>query len=349
LPGWLRRTVWFPDDQAGWLPFAVAALVLAGQRRAIDAVLSSSSPVTAHVVAMVAAGILGVPWIADFRDPWLDNPIEPVGRLDRWRRATLERAVVRSAARTTFATPSLRATYARRYPHLAHRFSTLPNGYEPVEPPSGPPPIRGQRPFRLVYAGSLYRPAELDTFLAGLERFAIERPDLAAGLRMTFVGHLRADCRAIADRWSAHPRLAPLVEFTGFVPRAEAQAAVAGAHACLTLLGAGPGMEMFVGAKLYDYLAMDRQVLAVVPPGDVRTILADLGWGVIADPEPEAIAAALARLVESPLPSRRADPDGRYRRAAIVARLGALLDEVTGHGAAHPPTSIEDIDRAGAR
>lgn len=334
-PGRLRRLVWFPDDQVGWVPFAVGALVTAHRRAPLDAVVSSASPMTAHVAAWIGSRLIGVPWVADFRDPWLDNPLEPMTGFARWRRATLEHAIVRSAERCTFATRGLRDAYARRYPRLAARFEVIPNGYErPKGPPSHPASGAGgevapRERTRLVYAGSLYRAPELDTFLAGVARLAEERPDAARRLEITFIGAATAECRAVADRWLADPRVAPIVRLRGFVPRAAAVAAVAQADAALTLLGGGPGMEVFVGAKLYDYLALDKQVVAMVPEGDARDLLADLGWGIIADPEPGAVAYALFRLVDEPAPARRADPEGRFDRARIAARLGALLDQLT--------------------
>ena len=326
----VRKAAWFPDDQAGWLPFAVIAIVVAHRRRPFDVLLSSSSPVTAHAVAMIASRLLGIPWVADFRDPWLDNPIEPPpGRVDRWRRATLEHAIVRMAARCTFATGSLHASFASRYPRLADRFSVLPNGYGRLETADLVRKTAGTGAIRqLVYAGSLYRPEELETFLAGLRELAGRRSDLAHRLHVTFLGTATSTCTAVARRWLDDPLLADLVEFKGYVPRTVALQAIAQADGALTLLGSGPGMEMFVGVKLYDYLALDRQVVAVVPPGDARAILEDLDWGIVADPDPLSVAAGLERFVDEPLPPGPADPERRYERTAIARRLGSLLDDV---------------------
>lgn len=342
LPARLRRLAWFPDDQAGWFPFALVVLLAAGRGRRLDAVVSSASPVTAHVVALVGSRLLGIPWIADFRDPWLDNPIEPpAGRFARWRRATLEAVIVRCAARTTFATPTLRDVYASRYPRRAHRMITIPNGYElPATPgtatrneprhEAGTASDGDTGRFDLVYTGSLYRPAELATFLDGLERFAGLDPVGARRLRVTFVGTVTSDCRAVIDDHQRAAGHAPEVRLTGFVSRTTAADAVAGADAALALLGSGPGMEMFVGAKLYEYLVQDRQVFAVVPPGDTRAVLQDLGWGVIADPDAASIAEGLQRLLATEPPVRAADPDRRYSRERLTGRLARALDEVTG-------------------
>ncbi|MDH4335395.1 MAG: hypothetical protein OEW24_09120, partial [Chloroflexota bacterium] len=136
-----------------------------------------------------------------------------------------------------------------------------------------------------------------------------------------------ANRRAAEDAMAS---LAPVLELSGQVPRAEALARLRAADAALLLLADGPDRDLFVGGKLFEYLGLDRQVLAVVPPGDARRLLAELDWGIVADPEPDAIAAALERLVESPPPDGRADPEGRYERRALAAQLGTLLDEVVG-------------------
>jgi glycosyltransferase involved in cell wall biosynthesis len=335
LAGQLRTLVWFPDDQVGWLPFAVLAIVRAHRRSPLAAVVSSSSPVTAHLAAGIARRLLGIAWIADFRDPWLDNPIEPrPGRLTQWRRRVVETWIVRSADRCTFATPSLAETYRRRYPRAAGRMDLVPNGYDRAElgTPAASRSRRKRRsagPVRLVYAGSLYRPAELETFLLGVRRL-MGRRDVSDRLRVDFVGTVTDASRAIADRQLVEePGLEAIVAFHGFVPREEALRRIAEADAALTLLGAGPGMEMFVGAKLFDYIGLDRPILAVVPPGDAGRVLADLGWGIAADPTPEGVADGLSRLIDDPAAAAgrtgRADPEGRYDRRRTAALLGELL------------------------
>ncbi len=100
------------------------------------------------------------------------------------------------------------------------------------------------------------------------------------------------------------------------------------ADASLLLLADGPDRDLFIGAKLFDAIGLDRQLLAMAPPGDTRDILAELNWGVVADPEPSSVADALLRLLDSPLPEGPADPAGRYDRSGLAARLATVLAEV---------------------
>ena len=48
----------------------------------------------------------------------------------------------------------------------------------------------------------------------------------------------------------------------------------------------------------------------------------------MADPSPTAVADALERLLATPTPARRADPDGRYDRVDLTKRLARLLEAV---------------------
>ena len=95
-------------------------------------------------------------------------------------------------------------------------------------------------------------------------------------------------------------------------------------------------MEQFIGAKLYDAIGLDRPVVAMLPPGDAREVLAGLDWGSCAtrSRRPWPMRSNGPRRA---LPDRRADPDGRYDRAMLARRLGGLLDELRTSAADRTP------------
>jgi len=322
------RFLFFPDDQVAWVPFAVRSALRAHRRNPVSALYSSSPPVTSHLVAGLVKRRIGVPWIADFRDPWVGNSFaQPLGGGHRRLQARLERWIVRTADRVVFATPGLLDRYRVRYPLEAERFVVIPNGYDAAELADIKPIQRlDANALRLVYTGSVYGEREMTVFLAGLGAALDRRPDMRERLRVEFIGWMTDANRRAAEE--AMPSLAPVLELSGQVPRAEALARLRAADAALLLLADGADRDLFVGGKLFEYLGLDRQVLAVVPPGDARSLLAELDWGIVADPEPGAIAAALERLMETPAPARKADPAGRYERRNLAARLGALLDDL---------------------
>ena len=339
--GRLRRLFFFPDDQVGWLPFALSAAIrLTGSWR-FDVVFSTSSPITSHLIAGFFARLTRTPWVAEFRDPWLGNALEPpLPWFHRRLQAKVERWIFRSADRIVCVTPSLTHLYQKRYPAVS--IVTITNGYDRSEVPVRPTERAGQQRFRIIYTGTLYRPSELEVFLGGVAALVARRPDLRGHLEIAFYGQVTDECRAVADRWMHDSELRAVVQFFGFVPRHVAMRSLAEADAALVLLGRGPGMGLFVGGKVYDYLGQSKQILAVIPPGDARDVLEGLSWGVIADPDPEDVGLAIERLLALPMPDGPADPTGRYDREALTARLADTLAEAAKNRAPNPAAASRD-------
>ncbi|MDQ2674977.1 MAG: glycosyltransferase [Chloroflexota bacterium] len=321
---------WFPDEQLGWVPGAVAAGLAADDRNSVDAIYSSGPPWSSHLAAAAIQGLTGLPWVADFRDPWIGNAYAaPLPSPHRAARAWFERRVVQQARATVFASSGVRDEYARRYPDRAGRFVTLHNGYDlddvaPILDAGRDPGVPGL--FRIVFTGSIQGIAEARLLVAGLERLLARRPELRDRLRLQLMGWLSPAAEAIAgDRLDA---LAPTVQRVGQRSKATALRAVADADAALVLLADQPGREHVPSAKLFDYIGLDAPVLAVTPDGEVRRILAELDWGVTAEATPEGFASGVERLLDGPASGRTADPERRYERRRLTARLATVLDGV---------------------
>ena len=314
------------------MPFAITAAIRAHRAARFDALYSTSSPVTAHLVAGTVKRLTGVPWVAEFRDPWVGSPLaEPLPWLHRRLQSRIERWIVHSANQLVFLSPSTARVYRRRYPHAA-AMAVITNGHDATEVIERQQTNTASDRYRIVWTGALYRPAELAMFLEAIKVLVGRRPALGDTLAVDFFGHVSGECRTIADRFSHDGSLAGVLRFHGFVSRRAALQEVADADAALVMLGGETGVGQFVPGKLFDYLGQSKQVLAVLPPGDARDILEELNWGVIADPDVEQIGYAIERLIELPAPDRRADPEGRYDRAILAGRLADTLRAATGDG-----------------
>ena len=323
----IRRWLFFPDDQLLWLPFAVRAGLRIHRERRLAVIYSTASPVSGHLVAGTLHRLTGLPWVAEFRDPWIGNVLaDPLPWTHRRLQRRLERWIVASAARIVFLSAETEAAYLGRYPALAGRSVVVPNGYDAED--LGPPPERppASTPLRLVYTCTLDRPAETAALMAGLASLVARRPEVSARLAIKFIGHTSPEVAAIVEPYLDTPSLQAMIRFTGFAPRAEALSLVRDADACLVMLGEEPGMSQFVPGKLFDYIGLDAPVLALVPPGEVRSLLERLEWGIVADPTPAGAADGLERLLAGDYRTGRADRAGLYERRGIALQLGSVLD-----------------------
>jgi glycosyltransferase involved in cell wall biosynthesis len=328
------RLTFFPDEEVGWVPFAIRRGLEIHRRTPVDAVYSTLAPVSCHLVAGMIAHRTGLPWIADYRDPWMGNMLAaPLPAVHARLQRSIEARFVQLADRSVFATDALMAAYGDRYPQAVGRFRAIPNGYDRSEligiEPAAPPRPGG---FHLLYAGSLYRPNELEAFLLGVELLLDRRPDLRDRLRVDFLGRVNEPNSRLAAQFDTPERLRGVVSYEGFVSHSKALARMAGADALLQLMPDMPGAEVFVGGKLVEYLAFDRPILAVMPRGDGRALVERLPTGIVADVEPGSVAAALERLLDRTPAPAPADPEGRYDRVNLAGQLARLLDEVVSEG-----------------
>lgn len=330
--------VFFPDEHLLWAPSAVVAGLLAHRRLPVDAVYSSAPPVSGHLAAAVLADVLDVPWIADFRDPWMGNAF--LGDLPATHRAlgrSMERSIVGRAERVVFATATWRDRYADRYPLRADRLVHIPNGYDRRDLGEAEPAASGaDAPYRLIHPGSMYGRRELAILLDGVSLAIARDPTLRELLRVELVGWLSASSQSVAA--TRGPELAPVVTFTGQRPRPEVLALERTADAGLIVIADDPGRDADVNAKLFEYLGLDLPVLAVAPAGETRAILEELGWGLGVEPTPEGVAGGLATMMATPRPRRRADVAGRYDRRRLAAQLAELLDELSPPGPRSRPS-----------
>jgi len=331
-PGWLqaaaRLSRWFlvPDSYAAWRKPA-ARLGLERLRAGdIRAIYSTSPPDTGHLVALDLARASGLPWVADFRDPWVGlgyaSPPTP------WHAQAHEgqlRAVLGGATRVLAATEGTRRWLLQYDPSAAARARVVPNGYEAGEW-AGVEPHRFEE-FTVVHAGRISGGRTLAPFLAGLARFLGADAGRRARTRVRLYGprDAREDAR-VRDAG-----LGDVVSFEGVAPHADILRVEAGAHVLLLLKHLEPRFRDLIPGKLYEYIGAGRPVLAVIPEGPAAELVRGLRLGRVAPPEsPERIAEALeeawsGRLVRGPV----GEDALRFTRKALAGQLAAVVEEVT--------------------
>ena len=325
-----------PDRASVWAPAAARAALRIVRREPFDAVLTTSPPNSEHAVGAFVSARAGIPWVADFRDPWLASAFRREKGLHvRAKRAVEERlacAVVRRAAALTCVTQTIADELARFDATAPARTTVIGNGadFEDFAAFAHRPNER----FTLVHAGSFIGSRSLEPVLAAVKALEERRPDLRGAVLVRFVGDLRE-----ADRARAAALDVPHAwEETGHVTYAEALRAQREADALLLLVprasGHGPAI---VSGKVFEYVAARRPILAIVPPeGAAAELVRGLAAGPVHDPED---VAGIARSLESLLDEWRRDglPDRDYAeedcerisRRARARELAAVLERVT--------------------
>ncbi len=313
-----------PDPQVGWLPFALRRARKILRARQIDAVLITVPPFSSvRLATMLRREFPALPIVVDFRDEWLTTTLDLVSFNKNERARTVaqkaESEAVRDATAVVLVTEAARRELLARYPGVdAGRFHCVPNGFETRKRREATP-ARVEDRVVLTYVGSVYGstdPANL------VEAVLLLPKALRAGLRLRFIGHMET----AAQRTSLE-RLGETVELKGFMPQAEALAAMDDTDFLLLVTHD----RINVSAKFYDYLSGSKPIVALVhPEGDVRRLVEETKTGCWADiGDVRAILRLLTELLEGTglcgLPQPDRERIGRYHRRPLAAEYAQLL------------------------
>jgi hypothetical protein len=146
------EVVHYPDKERRWKPYAIEAGDRLLENEKVDAIVSSSSPVTCHIVAKELKNKHKIPWIADLRDLWTQNHAYPYSIFRKVAEKRLELATLRDAdALVTVSSP-----LAEQLKRLHNRAAvyTITNGFDPERLSEKETALTSK--FTITYTGQVY-------------------------------------------------------------------------------------------------------------------------------------------------------------------------------------------------
>ena len=284
----LGRRLLVPDENVTWNLTADRAAIKLVKREGIDVVITTSPPASVHLVGAIAKRATGVPWVADLRDSLVAHPHRRAeSRLVRAKEWTVER-VAGLVARRADGIVAVSEAIADETRALAPRgpVTTIANGSD-FDDFDGLDYRRGER-FRITHTGSFFGKRDPRPFLSALAKSGLD-------VEARFVGDFRSADRA----WARDRRLDDRLSLLPYAPRREALKLQRDSDALLLLIpeASGRGKGVLSG-KVFEYLAAERPILALVPPdGAAAELIRETGAGVVVAPEDvDGIASALTGL-----------------------------------------------------
>lgn len=321
------RRLLVPDENVSWNVTAIPAAIRIVRREGIDVVVTTSPPSSVHLIGAAVKRATGVRWVADLRDSLVAHPHRRAERLAVRAKEQGEHAVARLVARFADGVVCVSDAIADEAREREPRgpVETIANGSD-FDDFAGLERHPSER-FRITHAGSFFGKRDPRPFLTALRQTGLE--DVVA----RFLGDFRP-----ADReWAEGLGLGDRLELIPYAPRRRSLELQRDSEALLLLIpeAGGRGRGVLSG-KVFEYLAAERPILALVPPdGAAAALIRDAGAGVVVAPEDvDAIAAALAdlhgRWLAGGLESQPLAEEWRRRvsRRARVEEFASFLERV---------------------
>lgn len=318
----------YPDPQKGWRSYAVEAGNEFLQQVNVDAMISTSSPVTSHIVARELKDKFGIPWVADFRDLWTQNLYYPYSPIRRVIEKRLElKTMYKADALVTVSEPAAQKLGAL---HRGKPVHMITNGFDPEEASS--PDVDLTDEFTITYTGNLY-PGKQDPeplFIA-LRDLLAQRVMDARDVLVQFYG---AEAGWIDKRAERHG-LRDVVKQFGIVPRRLALEKQRESQVLLLLKWNDPRERGYYSAKIFEYLAAKRPILAIGGVDDVASELLDKTRAGFCGSTAEEVKGILEELYREYKTAGEVGYKGdateinRYSQREMAQRFAEVLDSVS--------------------
>ncbi len=334
LRDWISRLLITPDSRTGWIAPAVRAGLDEVARCQPDVIYSTSPCHSAHLIAWLISKQTRIPWVADFRDPWVDNPFRdmPFASLARWD-ACLERRVLRRADHIVCTTPTMTRRFIERVPELAGKCSTILNGFD-AERFSSLTPKRVAPPtdFVLTHAGQFYGPRSPMIWFNALRKALVQAPELRGRLRLLLIGPETYKDRHLIH-WAKDAAVNDAVHVIGRQCHAETLSLLAGSDALALAASQGPGADLQVPNKLFEYLALRNPIIATCSQEcPVRDILGRARADALTPHSENDLAEAIVAMAvgDRPKVSSAWQNVQEFDRTHRAAELADIIGRVSG-------------------
>jgi hypothetical protein len=300
--------------------------------RKCAAVFSTSPPLSSHLAALQIKRKLGIPWIADFRDPMLPSAgvINPRANVY----SVLESSFVRCADAVIANTDAAAELWGMRYPGYRGKFHVIWNGFDP-EVPVAAAAIPPRHFKRVVHVGELYGGRQPGPILDSIQRLIACGRIAPGSLRLSLIGPSND---AVIPNIEVLRRLTEcgVVEYLPtLVPRDTARRIASEADALLLLQ---PQSDIQVPAKLFEYVRIGRPVLAYIKRNSpAHRVLQSSGVrfrAVFPGDEPQVVDAKMLEFLALPSdPVRPSDWfDEQFNARQQTRSLSAIVAALTSPG-----------------
>ncbi|MBC8484776.1 MAG: glycosyltransferase [Bacteroidetes bacterium] len=270
-----------PDRHIGWFPFALFKALRIMRNQNINVIYSTSDPYTSHLVALFIKKITKKPWVADFRDPWTQYHLYEYHSAIRKRiDEKFEYQFLKKADEVTVTSNLTGNGFVDKYQYIdREKIATITNGidYEDFINLQSKPL---NSTFTISFAGSFWSVGKSQPFINAISEIMTDNKDIKNKIKIKLIGIVDRVIKESIEKL----KLGGVIECLGYIPHRECLQELSKSHILLLTRSDERGNEVIIPAKLFEYLAIRRSILALIPEGEASKIIYQTKSGMVIPP-----------------------------------------------------------------
>ena len=332
---WVRGNLFLPDPRCLWIGPSVRFLKKYLKEHPVDLIVSTGPPQSMHLIGMRLAEETGLPWIADFRDPWTKifyfKHLSMTRWTENWHRK-MEKKVLDEASAVVAVSPLVQQDFQVM---TQTPVELITNGFDecdfhddPLAMAAGGPDM----PFTITHTGLFAADGNPTVLWDVLAEKCMKDAKFRKQLKIHLIG--KTDEQIIKAINAAG--LSENLHDMGYQPHARAIDEQRKASLLILPLRKEPEYKAVLPGKLFEYLASWRPVLGIgQPDGAMSMILKDTQAGTVIDWEDRnAMRQHIDNCWEMHLKGELKASNGdisRFSRINLTHRMAQLFEKLTTH------------------
>ena len=280
---WVRGNLFRPDPRCLWIRPSVKFLKKYLEEHPVDLIVSTGPPQSMHMIALKLARQTGLPWIADFRDPWTKifyfKHLSMTRATEKWHHK-MEKKVLDEAIAVVAVSPLVQQEFQAM---TQTPVELITNGFDECDFAAekcieayGEP----EKPFVITHTGLFAADGNPTVLWEVLAEKCKTCDEFRKRLRINLIGKTDEQIiKAICDAG-----LEDNLNNLGYQPHAKAIEEQRQASLLILPLRKEPEYKAVLPGKLFEYLASWRPVLGIgQPDGAMSMILNNTKTGLVLD------------------------------------------------------------------
>ncbi len=324
---WLRGNFFIPDARKFWIKPSVKFLTNYLKTNRVDAIVSTGPPHTMHMIALGVKRNTGLPWLADFRDPWTNidfyHELMLTKLADR-KHHHQELSVLKEASEVVVISRSMKTDFLKIYDR---NYTVITNGFD-AEDVAGVE-VALDRKFSIAHIGTMVKTRNPQALWEALKSLAADIPGFAEDLEIKLVGSVDF---SVMDS-IAKAKLTSFVNKVAYLPHSEVVKVQQQSQVLLLLINDTPNAKVILPGKFFEYMAAKRPILCIGPlDGDAAQVIDDVKAGIVIEKDNQAgIENAIRELYQEfkngKLSINSKDIE-KFSRKSLTALLAMRLKEI---------------------
>lgn len=322
----MRGNFFIPDARMLWIQPSVKFLREYLSKNPVDLIITSGPPHTCHMIGLELKRILGLKWIADFRDPWTgiyyfnELMLSPFAQ-------HIHRQMEKNVLNKCDKIISVGETMKKDFEKMTNiPIEVITNGYDEEDYQGNSFPLTTK--FTLSNIGLLPKGQNHPALWNAIGELIKENLNFKNQLEIRFVGHVDGHVKKSLDESGVTP-YCNMIDYVNHEKVVEFQKS---SQILLLNINRVPNAEYLLTGKLFEYLAAERPILCIGPKqGDAAKIIDECEAGKVFEfDDKEGIKNYLLerfRIYEEDKKEIRSSKHKDYSRMELTKRLVNVLNQ----------------------